>query len=44
MSFFFRTADFFPLADVDLATALDFPTFADTGSALLFFATIKIPL
>src|ERR1700731_3509736 len=41
MSFFFRTADFFPLADVDLATALDFPTLTDATSALLFFATIK---
>jgi hypothetical protein len=41
--FLFRAADFFPLAGVDLATAFVFPTFADAASALLFFATIKIP-
>jgi hypothetical protein len=29
------------LADVDLATAFVFPTFADAASALVFFATIK---
>ena len=41
MWFFFRVADFLPLADVDLATAFLFPTVADATSALLFLATIK---
>src|SRR2546430_5952634 len=41
MSCFLRAPDFFPLTDVDLATAFVFPTLADAASALLFFATIK---
>jgi hypothetical protein len=41
VALFLRREDFFRLADVDLATAFPFPTFADVVSGLFFFATIK---
>jgi putative membrane protein len=41
VALFLRGEGFFRLADVDLATAFPFPTFADVVSGLFFFATIK---